>query len=281
MKTVTKRESKSPSIGEAVGLSAKAPEFDPLTGVLDYTRLQSSTGAERIFMESLFAHLKAQNYSGEISVQEVLVIPLKKRGATQALQKQLMEIDQRYANATFSLRRPDFLSVKYGFVIEVDGSAHDSCDPRIRRDRTREAEYSLLGLQCFRIGNNQVYDADSRRNVIEDVLAFIVQEQAKANFTQAYQRRRTAISRARSKLLKAHPNIDVGTFERRPAKSLNLPNGVGTRQRGGIRYNLQREAVQNDISEAMNGKLRAVSPGKEGQTGEKRVVECEKKTSLG
>lgn len=224
---------------EEPSIETKYSDFDQSTGTLNHSRKQTPTKSEEAFLSSLLEHLRANRFSGAVSIQEFLICPLQKRGVDVAVTKQLKEIERRFQSAKFTIRRPDLLCIKYGFVVEVDGGVHDGSDSRVRRDNTRDAEYALLGLQVFVIANRQVYNPAAKNLVINEILTFIEQEAARPDFKQRYQRRRTAISRARKEYVAANSSLDIGTFERKPSDRVEFPSGIGARQWGGYRFEMK------------------------------------------
>ena len=220
------------------------PFFDQTSGTIDQRRRQTQTAAERALIESLLPNLILRGVSGEVSIQELLIVPLSRHKLlNEASQAQLKSLLRKHNSANFSLRQPDIYIERYGIVVEIDGIVHDLSDHRIRRDSTRDAEYALLGLHCLVVSNRQVYDPDMRGQLIRDILTFIEQEKARPDFIQRYQRRRTAISRARSAYRKTGPSINAGAFNRGnvPLQPV-LEAFKGRPAWGGLRVNLAQGA---------------------------------------
>ena len=220
----------------------KEETYDPDSRTLHYARNQRPTQAETEFRDGLIRNLRANDVAVDIGYQEKLVIPLKCRASkTGAIGRQLSRLLRRYKNADHCIRCPDFLLLKYGLIIEIDGSVHDSSQRRWNRDKTREAEYALLHLRCHVVYNHQLYDDRTRTQVFKEILAYIRSEESTPGFKQRWQNRRTAVSRARNGFKRANPNTtaDIGSFQRNP-KMKQTSDGRVAAQWGGQRLRISQ-----------------------------------------
>ncbi len=181
---------------------------DSDSGALIHCRRQTQTGAERIFLESLLPALNAIGFRGEVATQPYLVCPLQKRlrgPLGQTIQRQLKALPEWYQRSPCTLRRPDILITKAGVAIEIDGGAHDglACRPqadsdhsRLIRDATRDPEYLLLGIYCYRVENWQVFNPEERSKRVTELVRLVQERIGDPSFS--YGATRTAICRARA-----------------------------------------------------------------------------------
>lgn len=212
--------------------------YYPSIGLLEYQKRQSTTAAENVFKSALITALDQTNFRGEISHQETLVIPMRKAKRQPAIKNALLNLPAQFQDAKFVLRRPDFLCCKYGFVIEVDGSAHWQISNRIDRDQTRHAEYKALGLDTFVIEHDWIFDPSRLNMFIDSIVRHIANQESDPSFKQEYQTRRTTVSRARSAFITScGSSAKIGRFTRKNPKRLRYPNlKPATFQYDGYRY---------------------------------------------
>jgi hypothetical protein len=182
--------------------------------------------------------LDQSGFSGELAHQEILVIPLRKARRSPEIKRALLELPEQYKSARFVLRRPDFLCFKYGFVVEVDGSAHWRVSKRMLKDQTRHAEYKALGLDTFVIEHDWIFDPPRLRQFVDSIVRHIASQDSKPTFQKEYQLRRTTISRARKAFVEScGHSAKIGYFTRKNPKQLHYPGlKPATSQYGGYRY---------------------------------------------
>lgn len=185
--------------------------------IIDQSKYQRQTPTEQEFLKVLVETLKQHGFALELSVQESLIIPLRRARASDEIKRQLTGVLRRYSSAKYCVRRPDIYSEKYGLVIEIDGNAHDFNGHCARRDQTREAEYATLGLSCYIIRHDDFYNSQSKQKILLEIVQLFKQEEARPTFIQAYQRRRKAISRARKQFSNEFSDGEkyLGRYDRR------------------------------------------------------------------
>lgn len=227
---IKQEQNSSKTSSEVVGSSESA--------AVDQQADQSQTEAEKYFAPFLLNALAQAKLKGYLSVQELLAVPLKSNNAEEAVSKQLEQMRRRFASSRYSLRRADFALIKYGVVIEIDGSAHDSNQGCLDRDVTRDAEYASLGFVVLVIPNDEVYDSGARGKALIRVVDLARLEQNRPDFRQRWQKRRQAISRARKGLSASDPSLDLGQYQRRQSLQYCVGQLKGTPQWSGHRIRL-------------------------------------------
>lgn len=220
-------------------------EYDSERKVLDFGRYQAPSPSENKLKTILFKHLLNTGFSGEISHQEVLPISTARVRKLPYFKEHQNSFSSQFTGSKNILRIPDFLCIKYGFVIEVDGLSHLGFAHRRQKDETRELEYKAMGLDIFVIENDDIYDPEKLSCFIKKVILYIKEKESRPDFEKDYQKRRTAISRARKSLRKdiaLRQKLLLGKYNRKNPKPSNypsisqFPNIKTTIQNGGYRY---------------------------------------------
>ncbi|MGK5088964.1 DUF559 domain-containing protein [Bdellovibrionota bacterium FG-2] len=223
------QDSKSSSLtpSKPKALSDK-PNFDLNSRALIHHK-GHPTPQEYNFLAALLSRLGQTELFGSVSHQEILVIPLSRAKGDPVILKQLVPLYEAHPSIKYSLRVPDFFLEKFGVVIELDGSSHDNCDIRVKRDNTRDAEYLALGLKCFRIENSTIDDCkrgntQAFHRIVSEIITYLESVVADTNFNKEYQLRRKVLSRARKAIKKAHPSLNIGHFDKKNKKSVSSPS---------------------------------------------------------
>lgn len=232
------------SIKEFAGLGGRpqlkpnpyeTPKVDATARALDFTYHVRSTPTEEHFTKLLIRRLQASAFNGEVGAQEIIPIKLNAK-----LRSELIKVHPTYKDKDFVLRRPDLIIYNVGLIIELDGKVHDNFDHRIQRDNAREYEYRSLGFELYRVGTDQLKNIDV---LLNDICLFIHAAQSNPDYLKKYQKRRTAVSRARASFKATGSSFDIGSF-RKKSEIVNVPDITvpGQRQFGGIRWSINTSA---------------------------------------
>lgn len=206
---------------------------------------QTVTPSENTIKTRIHRDLSNSGFVGHIAHQEFLVVPLsrakKDKVAWKYIKQSIDQIPSRAIAHKFIVRRPDFLCVKYGFAIEVDGLSHLNFKSSLIKDESREAEYKTLGISLFTISNDQVYNSVELRYFINSICQFISDQINDPEFNKKYQLRRAVISRARKAYLNLDQRIskpDIGEYRKKNPIAKHYPTiaQIGAVQYSGIRY---------------------------------------------
>jgi hypothetical protein len=158
-----------------------------------------------------------------------------------------LELLNDLTHSEFIIRRPDFLLIKYGIVIEVDGPVHHNSAHKNTSDVLRDYIYDSLKLKAFRIPNDQVHSNKGRSLLISDVIKYIKTVDQSGNREKAYSSLKKQLSLARKAYSKApiaqtNGELAIGTYCRSNPKRAfypALPNVPTYVQNGGYRIVLK------------------------------------------
>lgn len=187
-------------------------------------KFQAPTPSENVLKPLLYRALEARGLNLQISHQEVLIVSVGSLKRILKKFEKLHLLSPKIIREKFLLFRPDFLCVKYGFAIEVDGDVHHNNPNRFDRDELKDYAYYALGIKCFRVANDQLYNTH-RFNFVSDVLnwcAFVDNDSAQK---RKYAQRRINISKSRAKYRKQkkHSNL-IGQFNQHSPRKAPYPN---------------------------------------------------------
>lgn len=180
--------------------------------------LQTVSASENTFKVALVRRLKESIYSGDLSHQEFIVV--KKSSVNRVLKRLGLPIKfRKQASYKFLIKCLDFLSLKYGFAIEVDGSIHDRNPFKIAKDVLRDYIYKALDLHVFRISNDQVHNPKSLNRFISDIISFVESQERNPFLNKQHSKRKKKLSVARKAFLESASNLS--TEERKYLEQIN------------------------------------------------------------
>lgn len=154
---------------------------------------ESYTRAQAIVQAALITRLEREKFTGSIHCNCHIPIPTGRRGQRR-----------------FKVRAPDFLFIRHGVVVEIDGSAHDALRSRVQRDLTREYDWSRLGFVCLRLPDSIAYDLKELARALDDIIGLLRNSAADPRSTTLYQNRRQRLHRARTSCRQLQPETDLG-----------------------------------------------------------------------
>lgn len=218
-------------------------EVDSKNRVAHFNRGKDhSTAADKLFLKHLIERLRFEGaINCDVDFQQSVLIPLNP--IKDSYGGNVFGDD--YKDLDWVVRRPDIAILKYGMVIEIDGSVHDRSDAKISRDNSREYEYAQLGLDVLRIDREQVFNARARKLVLDEVVGRIAALEGKPELLEKSRQNR------RQKMCRVLKEYCLGGARKRSAKfyrgnTLNkkivlphVPSEVGYGRKDGLTFKIR------------------------------------------
>ncbi len=156
---------------------------------------QTITPSENKFKKALIRRLQAEMISGEIGHNQFLPCPAHINNVPRDLHRTLNKYLLYSGHQIF---RPDFIFLKYGICIEIDGNIHELNEITSQRDLLKDLLLYKMGITNFRIPERDIYSEENLRKRLDEIVQYIKHLEAKPKkFKRLRNRVKKQVSKAR------------------------------------------------------------------------------------